>query len=332
MRKDDDSPHYVATPNQILYGIDYVDDVKYSLDSVKTYLKERGMFVEYSVRDKYTMIYQITSSEKEEKVKKILGVGELPEADYSKEYLLLSVGRKIYDLKDGTNEYDRDNHLVVDIIYTDEPYADNTVFVYKMNRKTFSSGDLLEYYFWENVDSRSNLVYDDSFEREILSEGEYHTLYRRNDGKYVYRLYGSNSDEVKKRAVSDVPVTIEEYSETIIEINYGKKTTFYNPQKNSLSEEYTVPMGYVAYNIVWYMRINDGRIQLVLRDAYDKLLYAKIIDMENEKIGVTKDKDNIYSLVENVEYNDNTSVWVEYHKGESKELVRKMIEVYGMKR
>ncbi len=324
-----DEPSDIPTPNQILYGINYVDEITYNYEKIKNYILQDKTYAEYTVKDEYTMIYQISNDEKEKKVKDVLGITEqLPEVDYSKEYLLLSVGKKIYDLSDKTKKYDRDNQLVVDIVYTEEPYKADTVFVYKMRTERFSSGDSLEFYFWENADQNSNLVFDDSFEKEIISEGKYHTLYLRSDKKYVYRLYGKMGEEIKKRAVMDVPVEITEHGDTILEINYDGKSLFYNPQKNIFSEEYTVPMGYLVYNIVWYMRVYDNEIQLILRDAYDKLFYAKIVRLPE----ITDDRNSIHTLVQNIEVNDDTSVWVEYYKGAKRELVREFVEVYNLKR
>ena len=135
-------------------------------------------------------------------------------------------------------------------------------------------------------------------------------------------------EEIKKRAVMDVPVEITEHGDTILEINYEDKTVFYNPQKNIFSEEYNVPVRYLVYNIVWYMRIYDNQIQLILRDAYDKLFYAKIVKLPE----ATNDRDALHSLVQSVEVNDDTSIWVEYYKGAKRELVREFFEVYSLKR
>ena len=323
-----EDPVDVPTPNQILYGIKYNTSVKYDFEAVKKSIEQDERYAEFTLRDEYCMIYQINNEEKELKVKGLLGIEEaLPDLDYSKSFLLLSVGREIYDLDDRTKRLDGDNQPILDIMYSEKAYKPDTVFVYTMNTEKISSGDSLEYYYWENADPRSNLVFDDSYEKEIISEGKYHTLYLRNDKKYVYRLYDSMGEEIKKRAVSDVPVNIVEHGDTIIRIETDKKTVYYNPKKNMYSEEYTVPTGYLVYNIITYMRLYDGEIQLILRDAYDKLFYAKIV-----RLPFTEDRENIHELVKSVEVIDDTSVWVEYYKGEKRELVREIVEVYNLKR
>ena len=75
------------------------------------------------------------------------------------------------------------------------------------------------------------------------------------------------------------------------------------------------------------MRVKDGKLQLILRDAYDSTFYAKIITLP-----FTYDLDNIDSLVQKVTVVDNTHVSVEYYKGENRELVKETVEVYSLNR
>ena len=318
----------IPTPNQILYGINFKGKIDYDLDSVRSAIAEDERYAEYTLQDEYAMIYQINNEEKELKTKKLLGIkSELPAVDYDTQYLLLSVGKEIYDLNDRSKIYDLEGNPILEIEYSEKPYEAGKVFVYTMNPVKISSGDSLEYYLWENAAKTSNLIFDDSFEKEIISEGKHHTLYLRNDGKYVYRLYDSNGEEIRKRAVSDTPVSIVEHGDSILRIEKEKQTVYYNPVKNLYSEEYVVPTGYVIYNIISYMRIYNDEIQLILRDAYDKLFYAKIV-----RLPFTNDRENIHDLVKSIEVIDDTSVWVEYYKGENRELVREVVEVYNLKR
>lgn len=326
--KDVDPPSEIPTPNQLVYGISYAGEIGFDIQSVKKYILQDQTYAEYTVRDEYTMVYQITNEEKELKVKDILGIKEeLPKVDYDEEYLLVSTGKKITDLNDKTKKIDSESLPIVDFVYSSEPYAYGSAFVYKMNARRVSSGETLEYYLWENASSESNLVFDDSFEKEILSEGKYHTMYLRSDGKYVYRLYDARGEEIKKRAVLEEQVNITEHGDTIIEIEKDGRSVYYNPQKNLYSEEYLMPTEYLIYNIIYYVRLYDGEIQLILRDAYDKLFYAKIV-----RLPFTDDKENLHELVKSVEVIDDTSVWVEYYKGEKRELVREVAEVYNLKR
>lgn len=323
-----DDPMKIPTPNQIMYGMSFEGTVSYNFDIIRRIIEAKEEYAEYTLRDEYSMIYQITNEENELKIKDYLGIStDLPEIDYNKRYLLLSIGREIYDIGSRSTVVDRDGQLVLDVVYAEKPYERGKVFVYSMNMQKMSSGDSLEFYYWENAHKMSNLIFDDSYEKEIISEGKFHTLYIRSDKKYVYRLYDHMGENIKKRAISQIPVVITEHADTILRIETEEKTVFYNPKKNIYSEDYTVPTGYLIYNIVTYMRLYNGEIQLILRDAYDKLFYAKIV-----RLPFTKDKENIHDLVKSVEVIDDTSVWVEYYKGEDRELVREVVDVYNLKR
>lgn len=326
--QEPEEPSNILTPNQILYGMNYQKTVEYDFDTIRRHIESKEEYAEYTLRDEYLMVYQITNEENEKKIKEYLGIrSELPNVDYKKNFLFLSVGKEVYDVGTKGSMIDRDGLPILDIIYSETPYVSGKVFVYTMNMQKFSSGDELEYYYWENAHEMSNLVFDDSFEKEIISEGKYHTLYLRSDKKYVYRLYDSMGENIKKRAISEDPVVITEHADTILRIEKDGKTVYYNPRKNVYSEEYTVPTGYLIYNIITYMRLYDGEIQLILRDAYDKLFYAKIV-----RLPFTNDRENIHDLVKSIEVIDDTSVWVEYYKGENRELVREIVEVYNLKR
>ncbi len=323
-----DDPIKIPTPNQIKYGMSFESTVSYNFDIIRRSIAAQEEYAEYTLRDEYTMIYQITNEENELKIKDYLGIRtDLPEIDYSKRYLLLSVGREIYDISSRSSGVDKDGQPVLDVVYAEMPYESGKVFVYSMNMQKMSSGDSLEFYYWENAHKMSNLIFDDSYEKEVISEGKFHTLYVRSDKKYVYRLYDHMGENVKKRAISQIPVVITEHADTILRIETEEKTVYYNPQKNIYSEEYTVPTGYLIYNIITYMRLHEDEIQLILRDAYDKFFYAKIV-----RLPFTNDRENIYDLVKSVEVIDDTSVWVEYYKGENRELVREVVEVYNLKR
>ena len=332
LNKEDDAPKNsmnVPTPNEILYGIRYIGDLNYDFDILKNSFSQVDFYSDYTIQEEYSMIYQITDKDEETQTKNFLGIiGDVPKTDYEKEYLLLSVGRRIQDIDDKLNKVDDNGLTVLDIIYVDEDYSYGKIFVYRMNTKKISSGISYEKYLWDNAIPNDNFIYNDSSANELIDQGKYYTIYKRKDNKYIYYLFDDTGENEQRRTISDVPVEIEEYGETIIKITKDGKSMYYNPQKDLFSmDEYDFQTNYLIYNIITYMRIKDGQIQLILRNAYDKSLYAKIVRLQ-----FTNDTNNIDSLVENVEVVDDTHIRVKYYKGDKRELVTEIVEVYDLRR
>lgn len=325
--KDDHIVDEIPSPNDILYGLEKYGETEFSIESVINYYLNNKNYSRHTIKDEYCMVYQITNEEEAREVEKILGIREnLPAIDYSNKYMILSTGRELIEINIKLENYDENNNQIMTFEYAEGDYKEETAYIYIMNQRKFSSGEMYEKYLWEIGDEAGNLIYDYSVNHEMISEGKRYKLYLRDDGNYVYILYDTTGQTVRKHVVSEKPVEITDISETLLKVDDGEKSVYYNSVKNSYSEEYNMPTTYLIYNIIYYMRDYEGRTQLILRDAYNKKLYAKIIELP------FAESDDIHSLVKSVSVISDTAVWVEYYKGEKNELVKEQVEVYYMKR
>ena len=129
--QEPEEPSNILTPNQILYGMNYQKTVEYDFDTIRRHIESKEEYAEYTLRDEYLMVYQITNEENEKKIKEYLGIrSELPNVDYKKNFLFLSVGKEVYDVGTKGSMIDRDGLPILDIIYSETPYVSGKVFVY----------------------------------------------------------------------------------------------------------------------------------------------------------------------------------------------------------
>jgi len=327
-KKDVHGGYDVPNYNQIRHDMVYQKEVQFDSEVLKRNILSDPCYSDYMIKDEYSMVYQITDAESEEMIKEYLGIkSDLPDIDYDSNYLLVSVGRPIVNMKSGLNNETLSGESVLEIVYSDDEYRKDCLFVYSMNKTKIVSGERLERYLWENNLPASNFYQPEEDTRQIVSEGKYHRLYKKSTGSYECALLTMDEGKINKRLFSQNEIKVTEFDLTLVKIDYGTSNVYYNVPRGVFSEEYAFNTEYLIYNIISYMRVKDGKLQLILRDAYDSTFYAKIITLP-----FTYDLDNIDSLVQKVTVVDNTHVSVEYYKGENRELVKETVEVYSLNR
>lgn len=317
-----DVPNY----NYIRFDMAYEKEIAFDSELLKSNLKSNHMFSDYAVKDQYSMIYQITDEDAESEIKEYLGIeSELPKIDYTERYLLLSVGRPIDNMQSGAEEKIEAGYKVFDIKYSDVEYKKDSLFVYSMSMTKIASGDILERYWWSNNLSSCNFYEPEDDKRELISEGDYHKLYKKSTGEYEVALYSATDKKLNRRLYSEDVIKVNEYLVSMIKIQFSDLNVYYDASRVVFSEDYVFNTEYLIYDIISYVRMKDGEIQLILRNAYNSDKYAKII-----KLKFFYDAENLDTLVKSIEVVDNTHVMVEYYN-EAKELVREKVEVYGLR-
>ena len=318
----------VPSINQLVYALNLEGEVKFDFTVLEENLRKNERFKSYLINSEYSMVYQITDGYSETEIKAYLGIeGELPKVNYSQNFLVLSTGRKIHDIGTNINTVTYNDMEVLDVLYSDEAYNENTVYVYSMNTSKFVSGEILENYYWENAMPESNFYIPETVNREVLSSGKYHKLYKGQDDTVECELYSSDGEKVIRRLVCQGDVKVTENKASLVKIDFGERNKYFNTQKNVFSEEYSFNTDYLIYNIITYMRVKNGQIQLILRDAYDSYFYAKIVVLP-----FSNDTENLDSLVESIKVIDDTHIEVEYYTGTYKTLVKETVEVYNLNR
>ncbi len=318
----------IPSPNQIIYGISYLGEVGYDIGKLNENLFEGSNYLGYELGQNYKMIYQITNEENELETKNYLGISSsLPEINYEEKYLLLSAGYRVSDIKNNSNKEDENRNSIMEIEYDTSEYFVNTVFVYTMNPVEVLSGEALEAYYWENALSECNLVEQESQKKELVDSGTHFKVYSRPDGIYEYNILSGQEKIAVRRGLSAEKPIVEEFSDTLIKVDLGSKNFYYNSVKNIFSIDYEFKTGFLVYDIVTYMRVKDGEIQLILRDAYDDKHYAKII-----RLPFTDDKSDLDALLKSVKVVDSTTVTVEYYKGDDRTLTTENVEIYNINR
>ena len=170
-------------------------------------------------------------------------------------------------------------------------------------------------------------VLDETASRGEAKIGTYYRMYKKADDCYEIELYAYDGKTLNKRYISDTPVEFTEYKASLIKMDYGDGNRYYNSEKNVMSEEYAFNTEYLIYNYIRYMRVRNGEIQMIIRDAYDTYLYGKIV-----RLPFSKDTEDMDALVKSVSVIDDTHISVEYYKGEDRELVTETVEVYNLYR
>lgn len=317
----------VSTPDQLVYGLTLDKAVDFDTEALKSYYKNELMFSDYSLADEYTMIYQVSDSDGYEKMGKIFGLKEaLPTVDYKEKYLMLSVGREIEKISVSAQNSVDAEHPIYAVDYS-EKYTPGRLYVYKMKPVKMMSGVEYEQYCWENLLPNGNLVPIEQGSRETVSAGLYHRQYKTSNGHYEYELLSLDGKTAIKRFLKSEQTAVKEISDTLVKIDEGASSFYYNPTRRVLSEGYDFKTEHLIYNIITYMRVKNGEIQLILRDAYDSTAYAKIV-----KLPFTEDTENIDSLVKSIKVLDDTHIEVEYYTGVDRRLITEKVEVYNLKR
>ena len=326
--KGNDKDEYdVPNYNYIRFDMSYEKEIAFDSEMLISSLKSNHMFSDYVINDEYSMIYQITDEDEEKQIKEYLGIeSELPEVDYSKRYLLLSVGRPIDNMQSGVEEKTEAGYKVYDIKYSNVEYKKNSLFIYSMSTDKIASGEILERYWWSNNLSSCNFNVPEDDKREVISEGNYHKVYKKSTGEYEVALYDVLDKKLSRRLYSTDEIKVNEYLASMIKIQFVDSNVYYDANRVVFSEYYVFKTEYLIYNIISYVRVKDGEIQLILRNAYNSDMYAKII-----RLPFFYDVENLDTLVKSIEVVDNTHVIVEYYKAETKELVREKVEVYGLR-
>ncbi len=315
--------------SHLMYGIKFVGDMKFDREKLLENLYSNPCFDGYKVDEEYCMVYQITNDDEKDEVFEYLGIkeGKLPEIDYTKESFVLSVGRPLEKISSNVNGLSSNNIEVLDVIYTDDEYTEDDVHVYRMNTSKFLSGEALEEYYWENLSSSSNMVLDETKTRNRTAIGTYYRLYEKSNGIYEIEMYANDGITLCRRFIADYPMKVTEYKSSLIKIDYGSGNKYYNTEKNVFSEDYSFNTEYLIYNLIRYMRVRNGEIQMIIRDAYDTYLYGKIV-----RLPFTNDTGDLDSLVKSVSVVDDTHISVEYYTGDDRKLVKEIVEVYNLDR
>ena len=327
LNKDKGKEGYeVPNYNYIRFDMVYEKEIAFDSELMKTNLRSNHMFSDYAIKDQYSMIYQITDEETESEIKEYLGIkSELPKIDYTERYLLVSIGRPIDNMQSGAEEKTEAGYKVFDIKYSNVEYKKNSLFVYSMSMTKIASGEILERYWWSNNLSSCNFYEPEDDKRQVVSEGNYHKLYKKSTGEYEVALYGALDKKLNRRLYSANEIKVNEYLVSMIKIQFADSNVYYDASRVAFSEEYVFTTEYLIYDIISYTRIKDGKIQLILRNAYNSDKYAKIINLP-----FFYDSENLDTIVKSIEVLDNTHVMVEYYN-ETKELVREKVEVYGLR-
>ncbi|MBR5322751.1 MAG: hypothetical protein IKU48_04330 [Clostridia bacterium] len=327
-KEPSDATVELPTSNQILLGFKEVGSVSFDRDVLKNSVRIDERFSGYGLRDEYCMVYQVTDFGHEKKVKDYLGIKEvLPEVDYSKYYMLLSVGRPIEDISDRYKRTTDNGEKIVDFTFGNE-YSENTVYVYSVKKTSFLSGDLLEIYYLENVHPNCNLEEVSRENSQLISEGKYHKVYKKAEAVYEFVIYKADGQAVSSRKILSTKPIITEYNDSMVRLEYEERDQYYNPQ----NDFYTTKSKYQLHHlmdtkVVFAKFSSNGDLLIVVRDAYNTTNYSYIL---RPPFSCTADA--IRTLLQSVEYVDNTHVRLTFNFGSGHPLHDELVTVPDLSR
>ncbi len=313
----------IPSPNQLLFGFKKVGEAECDIDVLKKNILTDDRFLGYGLHDEYCMVYQATDFEAENALKKFIGIkSELPKIEYSKQYMVLSVGRAIEDISDKNKKTTDAGERVVDFTFGDS-YSPNAVYVYSMKKTEFLSGNELEIYYLENIHPNCNLEEVSRDDLQLISEGKYHKVYKKADNVYEYVIYGMGDVGVSSRKILDELPVITEYSDTMVKLEHNDKDCFFNPKTNFYTTYSKYNLLYLGGNIVAFAKHStDGALVLVVRDAYNTANYSYIISPP-----INCDPKRLNELLQSVEYVDSTHIKVKFFFGKDQPILEETITV-----
>ena len=153
-----------------------------------------------------------------------------------------------------------------------------------------------------------NFVESDYAQKTVTQEGEYYKLYSKNESLYELVLIDTEGNTVQRKIYSDTVPDIREISNMMTEIKHSGITQYFNALRGSVSKEFTLKTYYLKYNIIGYVGMYDGEIQLRLQDAYDTRLYGRIHRLPFAQVA----EEEVESLIKSINVVDDTHIDVEY--------------------
>ena len=267
----------LPSSNQLLLGYKEIGKVGFEYSVLEKNVMNDARFSGYNLRDEYCMVYLATGIEEEEALKSFLGIkGKLPNVDYTKKHMLLSVGYSINDMSDKYKRTTETGEKVIDFSF-DKTYSKDTAYVYSINRMSFLSGNELEVYYMENLHPASNLEEVERDPSQVISEGKYHRIYQKAEDVYEFVIYNANNEVSSRRILNALPL-ITEYGDTMVLLQYENKDQYYNPQEDFYTKRSVYRLHNLLDNIVVFAKINDeGTINFVVRDVYSSSRYSCVV-------------------------------------------------------
>lgn len=316
----------IRTPAQMLFGLSYKGEATYDADKLEDYVLSDAKFADYVLKDEYCMMYQLSNETEATDFCETIGfAGELPAVDYRDNKLLLSVGREIISLNEIKKTVTDNGKKMVEVAYGEE-YHKGKVFIYTTRNIKFISGNELELYYLEKMSDQSNLVEGLRDTSELISEGEYHKLYKKSEDVYEYLLYSTTSDEIAARAITSIKPEIQEISATLVKIITGSITVYYNAELNIFSENIPRRTIHVAGDIVAFVKEQNGEVRLVVRHVYDTTQYVTSF-----RLPFTENYDVVDSVLSDVNLVDESRLSVSYYTGTNRILKTEVLRIVPIK-
>lgn len=316
----------IVSANQLLLGYKEIGDVKYDYNVLKKNIMNDDRFSGYGLRNEYCMVYQATDMESENSVRNFLGIKEeLPKVDYSKHYLLLSVGRSIEDISDKNKMTTEDGEKIVDFTFA-ETFSKDTVYAYSMKKTKFLSGENLDIYYLENVHQYCNLEEVSRDNSQLVSDGKYHKIYKKAEDVYEYIIYSAAEQKVSSRKILNTLPVIDEFNDSMVRIVYGERDQYYNPQTDFYTTKSRYQLHYLKGTMVVFAKFsNTGELLVVVRDAYNTANYSYIL-----RPPFSCNKDVLRNLLESVEYVDSTHIKLKFNFGDGQPIQEETVTVPNM--
>lgn len=309
-KKDEIDLSNIPTPGQLTYGLHYKGEISHDVEVMRMNLMNESAYLDYDLKKKYKSIYQITDEESEREVCEYLGIqSELVDIDYSEKNLLLSIGCSINDIiKASSVAIDGKAVDLLRVTYNEKEYTEGKIYVYSSNKNDILAGKALERYYWENVSELCNFVESDYADKTLIQEGSYHKLYLKREGLYELLLNNAEGNVAIRKVYTDTAPEVKEISDRMTEIKHTDITQYFNALRGGVSKEFTLKTYYLKYNIIGYVGMYDGEIQLRLQDAYDTRLYGRIHRLPFARVS----EEEVESLVKSISVVDDTHIEVEY--------------------
>ena len=321
------NPDKLPTSNQLLLGFKEIGSVGCDYDVLKKNIMKDSRFIGYDLKDEYCMVYQVTDFESEKNVKDFLGIKEaLPEVNYLNSYMLLSVGRSIDDISDKNKKITESGEKIVDITF-DESYSKDTVYLYTIKTTAFLSGTELDVYYLENNYKNCNFEEGERDNVQIISDGKYHKVYKKAEDVYEFVIKNAENKVSSRRILDSLPI-ITEYNDSMVRLEYEERDQYYNPQNDFYTTKSKYRLHYLRdTQIVFAKFSNDGRLLIVVRDAYNTSNYSYILTPP-----FSCDAKTLRNLIHSVEYVDSTHIKVELNFGEGQLIKEEVLTVPNLER